>query len=569
MMKQIPGGTPMRLAKFIAFFLVTGLSATSPFAQSSPPPERSQIGGTISGRVVVGGRPLPRATITLWQQPLAEPIGNNVEAAVQCNEQGEYTITSVRPGNYFIAASAKGFISGKENKVFANLRFVNSITNGSSERIDFELVPEGRIKGVVTDADGKPIAHIPVNIFTQIEPVGSGPPAYAKDLRTDDQGNYEITKLPAGKYRVSAGYYPLTNATVFGRAGYRRTFYGGADTEASAQVIDVAQGTEVANININVGAPVKTFSVQAKIIDDQTGKEVGDLTYGLEAYSNGQRIGGAVTHARSNDKGEIHIDGVPPGEYSIRVPGGSGIIPKGEIPLEANIFGQSKHFTVTDGDVADLEIRVTRATTVSGFVVIEGAASADVLTRVSQMHLVAMLISSPMIHASIKPDASFVVAGLKPGKVRFAFMGPVGGTPLPLKFVRIERDGAVFDQEIEVKAGEQVTGLRLVLVYANSSVHGVVNLDGGPLPPGTTGVASLLHNGKGVEGVRGELSARGEFLLQHLWAGEYTLALSVRDTVNDRYWRTEQPITISDNTVSESVVTLKSASASSSGQRRP
>src|SRR5437762_1256955 len=86
---------------------------------------------------------------------------------------------------------------------------------------------------------------------------------YAPDLRTDDQGNYRITGLPAGKYRVAAGYYPLTTATLFRRAGYRRTFYGGTPDELQAKLIEVTSGGDT-KIDINVGAPAKTFKVRAR-----------------------------------------------------------------------------------------------------------------------------------------------------------------------------------------------------------------------------------------------------------------------------------------------------------------
>lgn len=111
-------------------------------------------------------------------------------------------------------------------------------------------------------------------------------------------------------------------------------------------------------------------------------------------------------------------------------------------------------------------------------------------------------------------------------------------------------------EDIELRSGDQITGVRLILAYANSSIRGVVNLDGRPLPPGLTGVASLLQKGKVLFGIRGDLSNRGEFLLQNVTAGEYTLAVSARDA-NNRYWRSEQPITIAHDQVAEAIVVLK------------
>ena len=151
------------------------------------------------------------------------------------------------------------------------------------------------------------------------------PPLYARELRTDDQGTYKVSGIPAGRYRIAAGYQPVVYATLFGRVGYGRTFYPDAADEAHASVIEIAAGSEVTNVNINLGHPVKTFSVSARIVDSQNGKPVEDIDYGLDVFSNGKRIGGAHPRGRSNSRGEITIDNVPPGEYSIRVPGGSGL----------------------------------------------------------------------------------------------------------------------------------------------------------------------------------------------------------------------------------------------------
>src|ERR1051326_3804179 len=228
-------------------------------------------GGTIIGAVTAQGKPLPGATITLWQQPLAEPTASNMTQVGSTNADGSYELTGVPPGNYFISASLPGYVTGKENQIFANLRPVNAVADGKVDRVDLDLIREGVISGVVTDADGKPVGRIPITITTEVTPAGAGPPKYAKDLRTDEQGNYRITGLPPGKYRVAAGHYPVTNATLFGRVGYRRMFYGDTSDESQAKTIDIAPGADI-KIDLNVGSPVKTFTVSATIVDSQSGQ---------------------------------------------------------------------------------------------------------------------------------------------------------------------------------------------------------------------------------------------------------------------------------------------------------
>ena len=70
-------------------------------------------------------------------------------------------------------------------------------------------------------------------------------------------------------------------------------FYPDANDEANAKVIEISPGSEITNVNINLGRPVKTFSVSGQILDSQNGKPVEDIDYGLDVFSNGKRIGGA------------------------------------------------------------------------------------------------------------------------------------------------------------------------------------------------------------------------------------------------------------------------------------
>lgn len=555
----------IRLKHALISPLVLGLSLSGLAAQSNNKSNPSDVSGSaIAGRVIAQGKPLQGALITLWHQPLAEPIKSNVAMSGRTDVDGNYELTQVPPGNYFIASTAAGFVTGKENQIFDNLRSVVVVGKAGIERVNFEMVPEGVIKGSVTDADGKAVARAPITIVPEsVSPAGAGPPSYTRDLRTDDLGKYHVSGLPAGRYRIAAGYEPVTTATIFGRVGYKRVFYPDAKDEANARVIEIATGSVVTDVDINLGRPVGTFSVSARIIDSKDGKPVENLDYALVVFLNGKRIGGATTRNRSNSRGEITIANVPAGEYSIRVPGASGIVPAGEVPPAPNIFGESQHFEVTDKDVGEIEIRVVRAATVSGFVVIEGAAGMDILARVPEMHIVAMVLpkpggANPMARTNIKPDGSFIFTGLMPGKLQFGFDAPRIGGPLPLRLVRTERDGVRLDSDPEIEAGDQIAGLRVVLGYANSSIHGIVKLDNGPLPPGIAARASVLQYGKVVDGK--PVDARGNFLLQQLSGGEYTLAVSAHGGDN-RYWRVEKQITISDDKVSELTMELNSTKA--------
>jgi hypothetical protein len=538
----------------IAFvFSISVLSLAS--GQQSAQPNNLPA-NVITGHVSALDKPLAGATVTLWSG-FDEPTPNTTVATAKTDEMGAYKLT-VAPGNYKMWATAPGFIGGHENNVFVNIKRVTVVGHSEIPPIDFSLIREGVIRGTVTDADGQPLAHIPITITPETPPIGT--PPYSRDLRTDDQGNYRIIGLPTGKYRVAAGYYPVTTATLFRRVGYRRIFYGGTPEESQAKLIDLNSGADV-RIDINVGAPVKTFTVRATLIDDQSGKPIEDMGYHIAVFENGKLAGGAGTAGRSNNKGEIVIENVPPGEYSITIPEQHGFRPaSGELPLPPNIFGESKHFKVIDGDVNGIEIHAMKAATLSGFVAIEGAKADDIRANLSQIRVVGMMIMSPLMHASVKPDGSFTFTGLKTGKLQFSFYGPSPDNQAPpLRFLRIEHDGVTSPQGmvvsggIDIHAGEQITGVRLVLAYANSRIHGSVK---GALSPNWTSQAVLWQSGQRV--AVGELDGRGEFILTHLSGGEYKIVVEARDA-NGNQRNLEKLVKVDDDSVTEVTMDLDSS----------
>jgi len=255
----------------------------------------------------------------------------------------------------------------------------------------------------------------------------------------------------------------------------------------------------------------------------------------------------------SNAAGEIVLADVPPGEYSISILGASQLSARSDTP---NYSGESRRFTVVDKDVADIEIRVTKGASAAGFVVVEGPAGVDVRARLHEANLIGVvetnpITPSPVLHARIGPDGSFLFTGLRAGKLKLWFGGAEKSVPLNL--VRIERNGVKVDG-LDVSLGDELTGIKLIVAYANSGVHGVVKLDDGSVPAGLIGIATVEGN---VSGNRSVVNQNGEFILQNLVAGEYELMVAAHDA-SGRYWQVKQKIRIDDDKVSEAKMVFDS-----------
>ncbi len=121
--------------------------------------------------------------------------------------------------------------------------------------------------------------------------------------------------------------------------------------------------------------------------------------------------------------------------------------------------------------------------------------------------------------------------GLAPGLVTLTLVdrGARGG-PAGLTLLRIERDGADLQAGLRVEAGQQIAGVRLIAAYGNSSVRGVVRVEGGALPPQLrlTVSARRVDASASVRDRGGRnvpVDASGRFQLDQLVAGTYELML--------------------------------------------
>src|SRR5262249_25145933 len=77
----------------------------------------------------------------------------------------------------------------------------------------------------------------------------------------------------------------------------------------------------------------------------------------------------------------------------------------------------------------------------------------------------------------VRPDGSFTINGIKPGKIRIR---PSGQAAQWFSLVRIERGGIEQPNEIDVRTGEKLTGIRVLVAYDTGVIWGNV-----VVPPGT------------------------------------------------------------------------------------
>jgi len=522
---------------------------------------RSQTGtvkknpdASVSGRITVKGKPAAGVVVGLRLRQNT-PSSDAVLKATT-DEDGTYRITNVPAGTYQVTPATIAFVISDPNKTFGQNLVISE--GDTVAGIDFELVRGSVITGKVTDADGRPVAEESVRLVAADRL--THPAHLARDFQTDDRGVYRIFGIPAGRYKVSIGFDSLG---VLRGAGNVRTipitFYPDADDAAKAKAVEVGEGAEATNIDITIAPAPRTFSVSGRVVNGETGQPIANVPISLmkimiiDASSSSSHGGG--TNVQSNLDGEFTLEKLPAGKYSISI----------QPPAESDLKAEQVYFDLVDQDVTGLLIKTVSGASLAGTVVLErprdrnNVGAPPAWLSVYWRYEAAGSSYSSSQSAQIKPDGSFHVGGLTAGTVGFS----VGawsqyGDAKPIPILRVERDGVVQPNGIQIQNGEHVTGIRVVAAYSSGSIRGVVKLENGNLPPSGRLVVSLSKVGDTApNGGGNEADARGRFLIEGLATGTYELTVSAFIPE----WRqgrrqTKQTVTVTDGAATEVLVTL-------------
>lgn len=500
---------------------ITCLPRTS-FSQES----KKQPSGSVGGRVTSAGKPLPRALVLLTLEGSFGPNRNLPSRAIT-DEEGRYRLTGVAAGSYTIIPFTPTFVVPTEGTYGQQGKALTLAEGEEVTGLDFSLIRGAVISGRVTDSDGRPVIDQRVNIM-RVDERGqrSGSPLNAFMFSTDDRGAYRVYGLSPGRYKVSVGDSPDSGMVRVGFGGgiYARTFHPDVTDESRAEVIDLTAGGEATGVDIKLGRASNTFVATGRIIDADSGKPLANLQYGHGAIVGQSNIGAfAWTDNRSNDNGEFRIEGLAPGRFAAFVVSTE----------QTEFYSEPAVFEVSDSNVSGIEIKVRRGSSISGVAEMDGAADADTQAKMSKLELRAFVrtedVSPPSLSAIlINPDGSFRISGLHAGKVRIV----LGGYPPQKGFtlLRVERDGAVQPDGVEVHANEAVSGVRVVVGYGTGVVRGEVTIQGGQLTSDMRLGVSAHRVGDEAQVINGTgVDARGHFSLEGLRPGEYEI--SVRLTI--------------------------------------
>jgi hypothetical protein len=510
----------LRLTHLFVTFACFACSVLGIQAQQPGPPAKDA--GSISGRVTVDGKPKAGLVVELLSTVTNGPRRPIAKATT--NKTGKYVLTNVASGTYDVSPSTPTLVIPNQGNSGQSGRSVTIETGESVKGINFDLVSKGSISGRVRTVDGEPVKGQTVQLIIRGEdnysrPFSSSDPG---ERTSNDEGIYRFSGVPPGRYIVKVGvayglaaYGPSQKDHVY----YPETFHPDSDEASKATVVEVTTGRETTDVDITVGRPLKIYEIVGQLIVVETGAPVPNV--GLEIVTTSENNKGS-THSggaySSDANGEFRIQGALPGHYVVAP----------ENDRVSNTYGDPISFEVKDADVTGLKIPMHYASTLTGIVTVEGNVDPTVADDLSKLIILGSTqltgLMSSTVTARIGSDGGFRMTGVRPGRLSL-FLSHAAGGPQQLRLLRIERNGAELRDGIEVRAGEDVTGLRLALGAGSSVLRGEVKIEGGALEGVNLYVLYRPTNGDPNRFSSANLDTRRHFVIKGLMPGEYELMI--------------------------------------------
>lgn len=476
----------------------------------------------LEGKVVEQGTGavVSKAAVTLVRMGSGEMNPPKVET----DPDGAFAFEDLDPGSYMVLAEKAGYARrayGAKND--GALRGIPvRLAMGETRRIEIKLPKQGVVTGKVTDADGEALQGVvmfglrPTYVRGRKTwtPVGIG----QVPSMTSDTGEYRLTGLPAGKFRICA--MPMSIITGAGLSAAPAKKGPSGKTEAGvvtcypnepdferAVPVELNDGMEVPGIEIRLAQ-----RVVARVKGQITGLPANvPQMIALSLSKPGVGMAGMMFSNRSistGGEGKFEFRNVQPGQYILHT------LPTG---LGAVTFGVKMALEVTEDEVQEVVVPALAPFDVEGRVVIEGQAEPPAL-KGAQVALAAdddIFQSVPT--APVRDGGTFLLAGVTMDRYQVA----MSGLPEGLYLKSVTAGSKNWEKgAVELSAGGQP--MTLVLGNDAATVSGLVRDERGePVPGGYVVLLDRAHRPRHSHTARAD--EKGVYRITGIEPGDYRL----------------------------------------------
>jgi hypothetical protein len=491
--------------------------------QNQPPAPTASGTATLRGHIFAAdsGQPLRKAQVRIF----ANEIRENRMATT--DENGTYEFKEVRAGRYSISASKGSFVSvsyGQQRPTDAP-KPLEILNNQVVERVDLSLPRGGVITGRIVDEYGEPAPEIQIAaqryqfIQGQRRLIPSG-----RSVMTNDIGEFRLFGIPPGQYYISAtwrnqGAVNLNGGSPNDRTAYVPVYFPGTTNANEAQRVTLAAGQEVNDVVMAL-SPIKAL----RVTGTATGADGKPMSPAMVLVSQSANAGfgfGVSSGGQVRPDGTFTINGLAPGEYTLRVQRMGGMPGDGPETAMANI-------TVAGEDVSGVHLVAAKPSTLTGRVIVDPAAVSSLppsLTISAIPTTVVGMPAPPPPPARVADDFTFEMKAT-PGRMRFMLGGGFNMPPTGWAVRSVRVNGVdVTDAGVEFKPNEDISGVEVELTNKLTTISGLVTNSRGEASKDYTAIVFAQEKEKWTGNTRYQGSGRpdqdGRFKITGLPPGEY------------------------------------------------
>jgi len=485
--------------------------------------QQSTKDDAITGRVMGDdGNPLVNAKVVATEAEARGP--NRAPHSTTTNDEGYFRLAGLPPGDYYISASAEGYLYGYAFATERSAQDNRYFRPGAS--VTITLKKGGVITGRVTDAEDRAVVAVPVSLEHVFE-ADDRPRAatyVGREEWTDDRGVYRLYGLQPGSYLVRAGGRGLQDRGASAFDSDAPTYYPSA-TRENATEVRVGAGEEATGIDIRYRGE-RGHAIRGAV--------AGAANFNRQPYVKLNRPPGAqvgFTYSRVEDQSlKFDFEGLPDGEYEL--------IAGHSVSGEDDAASAPRRVTIKGADVNGVELRLTPLASLFGRFIL-AADSTDCQTRQRRRLMDVSLVLHRDGAAQPEPaqerpnqQGEFAIRGLEAGLYRLtasllhiewylrAITQP-GSAPA-------NRPVDVSRQGLMLQPGERATGLVITVAEGAAFLSGKVisSNEGASLPTQLRVYLVPAESASADDALRyveTEVESNGRFTMRHLAPGRYWL----------------------------------------------
>jgi hypothetical protein len=257
--------------------------------------------GSISGRVRLKGEKLPYNP-NIYVNAYNEYGYFSGSDYIYSSEEGDYKITGLLPGKYYLRADAYGYTTKyyRNTNDWKKAKLVRVKKGKNTGRKNFVLEStrgKGALSGQVKGKDGTPLSDCYVYTYGQGYGYSSGGSA-----NTDENGRYTIEGLKSGNYKLHCEYT--------GQGNFVSEWYKDEQSYESATGVRVTEPEITRGINfvLEYGGTIKGKVLCA------SGKKPDAHLCSLYAYDESKYL---VKSGTTDENGKFFVSGLRKGSYKL------------------------------------------------------------------------------------------------------------------------------------------------------------------------------------------------------------------------------------------------------------